>query len=215
MKTYYTLNSSLSSSQHRDYREYYPENEYFESLLDKTLHKSEAKYTISRRFKRDILEYFHNDDFKNKTCLELGTSQGKTTIILSYIFEKVIGVEIDDWNISQAEEICKGRNNVEIRKFDLYREAWDFPQDIGVVFIDANHQYEAVLMDITNCLNNFDNPIFIIDDYGHFHGGVKQAVDQLVRENKIEIIKYLGEENFIHLSGMINNGYEGVICRRI
>jgi len=194
-------------------KHHYHVRDGIDEILEQVKHKDTAKYTISRQFKRDILEFL-GDDYKDKIGLELGTSQGQTTRVLSYAFKKVISIEIDDWNIEQAHITCQGRDNIEIIKHDLYAEAWRFPREVAVVFIDANHTYEGVMSDVLNCLNNFDDPILILDDYGHPSGGVKQAVDQLVLEGKIEIIKMLGEENWTHLSGAVNVGYEGVVCRR-
>ena len=39
--------------------------------------------------------------------------------------KKVISIEINDWNIEQAHITCQGRDNVEIRKFDLYQNKWE------------------------------------------------------------------------------------------
>jgi predicted O-methyltransferase YrrM len=194
-------------------KHHYHEQDGIDQILDQVKHKDTAKYTVSRKFKRDILEFL-GDNYKDKIGLELGTSQGQTTRVLSYAFKKVISVELDDWNIEQAHITCNGRDNVEIRKFDLYQEVWDFPKDVAVVFIDANHTYEGVMSDIQNSLSNFEDPILILDDYGHPSGGIKQAVDQLVLEQQLEIIKQIGEEKVHHLAGYENVDVEGVICRR-
>ena len=63
----------------------YDENNLmYEQILDEVKHKDTAKYTTSRKFKKDILKTFLNDEFKDKTILELGTSQGMSTRMLSY-----------------------------------------------------------------------------------------------------------------------------------
>lgn len=193
----------------------YHERDDIDEILEQVKHKDTAKYTISRQFKRDILEFL-GDDYKDKMGLELGTSQGQTTRILSYAFKEIWSIEIDDWNIEQAKINCAGRDNVRIIKADLYGEPWDWirSHDVSLAFIDANHTYEGVMSDITNCLENHID-MFILDDYGHPNAGVKQAVDQLVLEDKIEIIKKVGEKNWTHLSGTVNDDYEGVICRKI
>jgi len=196
---------------------HYHARDRFDDILDEVKHKETAKYTVSRKFKRDILETFMTDEYKDKTVLELGTSQGQTTRVLSYIFKKVISIEIDDWNIEQAHITCQGRDNVEIRKFDLYQNKWEFPNDVVVVFIDANHTYEGVMSDVVNSINHFNDPILILDDYGLPSGGVKQAVDQLVLEGKLKIIKQIGEkpQDLKHPSGTVNVDIEGVICKGV
>lgn len=183
-------------------------------ILDEVQHKDTAKYTTSRKFKKDVLEMFHNDKFKDKTILELGCSQGQSTRVLSYIFKKVIAVDIDDWNIKQAKITCEGRNNIEIRKFNLYEDKWDFPKDIGVIFIDANHTYDGVKSDIENSLKHFDNPTFIFDDYGLPPGSIKQAIDEKVSQGVLTISKFIGEkpEDLVHATNTQFFDVEGVIC---
>lgn len=186
----------------------------FEELLNKTKHKDTAKYTTSRKFKRDILETFMNDKFKDKTILELGCSQGKTTIILSHIFKKVIAVDFDDWNLDQAKKHCNGRNNIEFVKMDIYNDDWNFPKDVAVVFIDANHTTYAVKSDIENSLKHFNNPVMIFDDFGLPPGNVKFTIENKIKEGKLKIDKFIGEkpEDLKHAAGTKFFDMEGVIC---
>lgn len=217
MKYHYTLDSSLATNANNEkYIKEYPKNNYYENILDNIKHKHEAKYTTSRKFKRDLLEFFGNE-YKDKVCLEIGTSQGMSTYVLSYIFKKVIGLEIDDWNIEQAKMNCKNRNNVEIIKFNLYQDKWNFPNDVAVVFIDANHTYECVMSDIINSINLFNDPILVLDDYGNPHAEVKKAIKNLVDQNVLQIIKFIGEKpgDLINASGRRNVDMEGLICRRV
>ena len=89
------------------------------------LHKDTAKYTTSRKFKKDLLERFSDEEFKNKTIVEIGASQGQSTRLLSHIFKRVIAVEWDDWNLEQASKNNADRNNVEFVKMDLYNDKWE------------------------------------------------------------------------------------------
>ena len=192
-----------------------------ESILNEMEHKDTAKYTTSRKFKRDILEIFRNDKFKDKTVVEIGASQGQSTRMLSYIFKKVVAVEWDDWNLEQARNRNVGRDNVEFVKMDLYNTQWkgNLPSDAAVVFIDAGHQYHQVKMDIENSLECFDDPILIFDDYGLIDPGsnrneVKQAIDEKINEGKLTLYKFIGEtpEDLVHASGVKINAMEGLIC---
>ena len=74
-----------------------------DKILNEVLHKDTAKYTTSRKFKKDLLEFFGNK-YKDKTVVEIGASQGQSTRLLSHIFKKVYAVEIDDWNLEQAKK---------------------------------------------------------------------------------------------------------------
>ena len=184
----------------------------YEKILDEVKHKDTAKYTTSKKFKKDILETFL-DEFKEKTILELGTSQGMSSRFLSHIFKNVFTVEWDDWNIKQAKKYCDGRDNIEFIKMDLYNEPWNLPK-ADVVFIDAGHTYENVTSDIENSLKYLDDPIFIFDDYGLPPGEVKRAIDDKVKEGKIKIDKFIGEkpEDLVHAAGTKFFDMEGCIC---
>ena len=194
-----------------------------ESILNQMDHKDTAKYTTSRKFKNDILETFRNKDFKNKTIVEIGASQGQSTRMLSYIFKKVIAVEWDDWNLEQAKQRNADRPNVQFVKMDLYNDQWEnhLPSDVDVVFIDAGHQYHQVKMDIENSLKHFDNPIFIFDDYGLSDPGsgrneVREAINEKINTGELVLDKFIGErpENLIHAGGTKFNDMEGCICKR-
>ena len=185
----------------------------YDNILNEVKHKDTAKYTTSRKFKTDILDNFLNEEYKDKTILELGTSQGMSTRMLSYVFKKVFTVEWDDWNIKQAKKHCKGRDNIEFIKADLYGEEWDLPKP-DVVFIDAGHTYDNVKSDIENCLKHFDDLIFIFDDYGLPPGDVKKAIDEKVNNGLLKINKFIGEkpEDLVHAAGTKFFDMEGVIC---
>ena len=185
----------------------------YDNILNEVKHKDTAKYTTSRKFKTDILDNFLNEEYKDKTILELGTSQGMSTRMLSYVFKKVFTVEWDDWNIKQAKKHCKGRDNIEFIKADLYGEEWDLPKP-DVVFIDAGHTYDNVKSDIENCLKHFDDLIFIFDDYGLPPGDVKKAIHEKVNNGLLKINKFIGEkpEDLVHAAGTKFFDMEGVIC---
>ncbi len=70
----------------------------YDKILDLMPHKDTAKYTTSRKFKRDILKTFTHKKYKDLTMIELGSCQGKD------------------------------RDNVEFIQKDIYTEEWDFPQ---------------------------------------------------------------------------------------
>jgi SAM-dependent methyltransferase len=195
-------------------KDYYKEsNIEFTKILDEVKHKDTAKYTTSRKFKYDLLNTFSDEKYKEMSVLELGCSQGMTTRVLSYIFNKVYAVDWDTWNLEQAKKHCAGRDNIEFSQKDVYGGTWDFPNS-EVVFIDCDHVYQSVISDIENSLSNFGDPIFIFDDYGLPPGEVKRAIKDKESEGKLKIDKYIGElpENLEHAGGTKFIDVEGCIC---
>ena len=161
--------------------------------------KSEYKETTSIKFKEDLIEFFNDSKFKNKTVLELGTNHGHTTRILSFLFENVITM---DWreepNLRMARELNHDRDNITYIQKNVYEEDWHIDETIDVFFIDCVHDYDNVYSDIVNCCNISKGiSYFIFDDYGigeYYHdGGVKAAVDKFENETKgFNIIKEIG-----------------------
>jgi predicted O-methyltransferase YrrM len=195
------------------------ENAKYDKILDEISHKDTAKYTTSRKFKLDILKEFDVDKYKHKTIVEIGSSQGQSTRMLSYIFKRVVAVDRDDWNLEQATENNADRDNVELIKMDLYKDNWEdyLPKDVDVVFIDAGHEYYQVKSDVKNSLKLFGNDIIIIfDDYGlpSPHGDIKKVVDELVYSGELRLSKFIGEkpEDLVHATGTKFNDMEGCIC---
>ena len=187
----------------------------YDKILSEMLHKDTAKYTTSRKFKKDVLEFF-GDDFKDKTIVEIGASQGQSTRLLSHIFKKVYAVEIDDWNLEQAKNNNKDRDNVELVKMDLYHSDWKdyLPQNVDVVFIDAGHEYHHVISDIENSLKLWKDVVFIFDDYGLPPGEVKKAIDDKLLSGELRDIKFIGEKpsDLVSASGTKFFDMEGCIC---
>ena len=145
--------------------------------------------------------------------LELGTSQGQSTRMMSHIFKHVYTVEWNDWNIEQAKQRCAGRDNITFIKADLYGAPWDLPKT-DVVFIDAGHEYEQVKLDIENVIQHMDDPTYIFDDYGLPPGDVRRAILEKVNAGALRINKFIGEqpEDLVHAAGTKFIDTEGCIC---
>ena len=60
-----------------------------ELLLNSVRHKDTFKNTTSRKFKKDLIEYFKDDKYREMTAVELGCCQDDTTKILSSLFKNV------------------------------------------------------------------------------------------------------------------------------
>jgi hypothetical protein len=184
-----------------------------EFLLNSVNHKDTFKNATSRKFKKDLIEYFSEDKYKEMTMVELGACHGDTTKIFSKIFKKVHAVDWKQSNLDLAKKRCEGSNNITYQVSNVATDAWDYPK-CDVVFIDASHDYPQILLDIEKTLNYFDNPIIILDDHGNPNNmSIRKAIDELVDTNKLKIQKYIGEESgFKTKSGWCMNDREGVIC---
>jgi len=184
-----------------------------ERLLNSVRHKDAFRLSTSRKFKKDLIEYFSEDKYKEMTMVELGSCHGDTTKIFSKIFKKVHAVDWKQSNIDLAKEMCKDSDNITYQVSNVATDDWDYP-NCDVVFIDASHDYPQILLDIKKALNYFDNPIIILDDHGNPNNtSIRKAIDEMVNTNKLKIKKYIGEESgFLTKSGWCMNDREGVIC---
>jgi tRNA A58 N-methylase Trm61 len=182
-------------------------------------------WTTTHKFKDDLLDYF-GDEFKNKNCLEVGTFQGHTTRILSFLFNKVITIDINQEWVDLARNLNEDRNNIEYYIGDIYD--WIVPgvtslyydtfkdEEVDVVFIDAIHKYHQVVFDTINSIKTFGNIHLVYDDYGLLDE-VKAAVDDMINTGMIEVVQYIGGQKDELVNPTSVNKYlkdrEGVICK--
>ena len=189
-------------------------NMTIDELLKNIPDKFEHSTTTSHKFKRDIFEFFDKPEFKQSVCLEIGSNLGYSTRILSYLFKEVVGFNLE--SAKEAIEFNKHRTNVRYYTQDVYNT--QLPLDYGdVFFIDAQHTYFAVIDDTIRSLKfkstNGLKKYFIYDDIGGFPE-LKQAMDDLVKNEYIKIVKPIGyspDETFISRLPKLS-AYEGYIC---
>ena len=157
--------------------------------------KFDYKNTTSRKFKLDLVDFFKGKNLS--TCLEIGTNHGHTTLILSYLFDHVYTVELQDSNIEEAKLVTQGRSNITYIKGDAYnRETFNQIPSVDTAFIDCMHTHPHVLFDIQTSLNlSSTNGLYIIfDDYAHpISTGVYTAIEQAVQEG-LTREQYIGED---------------------
>lgn len=174
--------------------------------------KTEDRTTTSKKFKSDLYEFFKREEFSDKTCLEIGCKNGYTTLILTHIFKLVYGINYD--TVVSHTKFLKdnNRNNFELFAQDVYK--FGLPvKNVDVIFVDAVHTHAAVMSDVHNSLNlhSIGKKYFIFDDVG-LYPEVKSAVDELIRSEKLSLIRSIGHSPFSSgFSGLMND-YEGVIC---
>ena len=189
----------------------------FEQILKDIPDKRQDKDTTSLKFKKDLIEFF-GEDWKDKTCLEIGTNRGYTTRILSSLFKKVITCEHKQNLIDFAKEVNKDRDNVEFINKDVYRTNWNF-EDISVVFIDCDHEINSVLSDINNSINLCkpgEELLIIFDDYGLDNPweGVKEAISKYEDNSRFKIVKEIGHsKGWNYKPNKFLREVEGVICK--
>ena len=185
-----------------------------ELVLNSVNHKDTFKNATSRKFKSDLFEFFKDDKYKKMNVLELGACHGDTTRVFAQIFNKVYAVDRSEDNVQLIREKCKDVDNVECSVMDVTNDAWNFPQ-VDVVFVDASHDYPQVAVDIQKCIDLFDNPIIILDDYGNPNNrNIRNSIDDKIREGKIKVDTKIGEDvGFLTKSGGKMIDREGVICK--
>tara|TARA_E500000331_G_C17198736_1_gene688290 strand:- start:12 stop:1370 length:1359 start_codon:yes stop_codon:yes gene_type:complete len=183
-----------------------------ELLLNSVNHKDTFKNATSRKFKKDLLEYFTEDKYKNMTMVEFGACHGDTTKIFSKLFKKVYAYDWSQDNVERINIKCKGCDNVETKVMDVVKDEWKLPQ-AQIVFVDASHDYPQVAIDIQKTLDYFDNPIIIMDDYGNPNNrNIRVSIDEKIKEGQIKIRKFIGEDKgFKTKAGWEMIDKEGVI----
>jgi SAM-dependent methyltransferase len=177
--------------------------------------KSKDRTTTSHRFKTDLYNFFKKPEFENKTCLEIGCKNGYTTIFLTCIFKLVYGINYD--TVVSPDNFLKshGRSNYELFAQDVYKLGLPV-KSADVIFVDAVHTYDAVIMDVSNSLKltSSGKKYFVFDDIG-LYPEVKSAVDVLIGNNILKMETKIGYSPFeTGFVGFLDD-YEGVICSEV
>ena len=181
-------------------------------ILNRLKTKQDNKNTTSGKFKEDIYRIFSDPKYKEMTMLELGCHMGNTTRLYAECFNKVIAVEKSEHNLSIAKETCSDVDNVEFILSDVYDPNFNLPK-ADIVHIDAGHTYEHVVYDIDRCVEQLNNPIIIMDDYGHEMLVVRDAIDTKLNEGKLVLHTYIGEDKgYMASNNKVFIGREGMIC---
>ena len=193
---------------------YVLEDDYFKvDILRNLPDKTESKTTTSLKWKSDFIDYFRDDKYKNMKILEVGSSLGASSRILSFLFEKVIAVDTLSDRHEKSKKLNYDRNNIEFVIKDVYNQPWDF-EEVDVVFIDCVHDYKHVKSDIDNSIKTFNKPLIVFDDYGLFPE-IKKAVDEYIEKDVLKVEKYLGQPTGTRYEKTMNKilkDWEGLIC---
>jgi len=183
--------------------------------------KVEDHSTTSHTFKADLYDFFKN--FNDKILVEFGTSRGYTTGFCSKFFKEVY--TINSKSSEDSEDYLKQFENVTSNVIGIGRSN-NWRQRVGnlpkgdVYIIDAEHSYRAVRRD-TKVVKEVGNKAayVVYDDYGTYPS-IKRAVDEMIAEDVIRFVKYIGEEKGWKYGEGGRAGYrrtledrEGVICQ--
>tara|TARA_X000001388_G_scaffold72071_1_gene62383 strand:+ start:164 stop:1654 length:1491 start_codon:yes stop_codon:yes gene_type:complete len=176
--------------------------------------KNSSKTTTSLKWKSDFIDYFRDDKYKKINSLEIGSSLGHTTRVMSFLFNSVIAIDNLSYRHELSKKINHDKNNIIYKTMDVYAEEWNF-KDIGLVVIDCIHDYEHVKRDITNAINLGNNPYIVFDDYGLFPE-VKRGIDEFINSGKLKIKKHIGMSSGFEFSKTLHKklkDWEGLICK--
>jgi lipopolysaccharide biosynthesis glycosyltransferase len=181
------------------------------NLSSNTLNIEDDIWTCSSKMRYDIYYFFK--DKRDIKIAEIGSHKGYSTKVLSKIFSKVYAVDNSiEWT-NFNKNFNKDATNIEYVMLDIYKDSWEIlPHDIEVSFIDAGHSYECCKSDILNSIKQFKKLQYIIfDDYGVW-SGVKQIVDEFIKNKILIFEKFIGLNDVPGPNGIVENINEGVIC---
>lgn len=173
------------------------------------------KNTTSLKFKQDLIDFFYPLQLKN--CVEVGTSLGYSTRILSFLFNNVTTIDIEYQNIQKALSFNSDRSNITFLHGNASESDWSTDIKYDVSFIDADHSYAHVISDTEQSIRNgIDNMYIVFDDYGlpESTPSVKMAVDEMISNGTIKLIKHIGEPagNEPRIGRPLID-WEGIICQ--
>ena len=197
--------------------EIYLTDDKVRDLLKGLPDKTESKTTTSLKFKADFIEFFDKDEYKNMSILEVGSSLGHSTGMLSYLFGKVVALDSLYERHEQSKKLNSGSDNIEYVVMDVYNQPWNF-EHMDIVFIDCVHDYPHIRSDVDNSLKSFGKgTIIAFDDYGLFPE-LKQAIDEYVDNGQLKVLKKIGQLKdtyFPTTQFKILKDYEGIICQSV
>eukprot|EP00747_Dinoflagellata_sp_TGD_P201935 gnl/TRDRNA2_/TRDRNA2_75420_c0_seq1.p1 gnl/TRDRNA2_/TRDRNA2_75420_c0~~gnl/TRDRNA2_/TRDRNA2_75420_c0_seq1.p1 ORF type:complete len:343 (-),score=70.82 gnl/TRDRNA2_/TRDRNA2_75420_c0_seq1:95-1123(-) len=172
--------------------------------------KKDDAWTTSSRFKHDLVEMFPHST--GETVLELGAHVGHCTRVLSRLFGAVIAVEHSEAVLEKNVNNTSDLSNIVHLNLHTVLDSWDVfsKSRIGVVFIDAAHDYHSVKSDIERALELPLVHTLVLDDYGA-EKGVKQAVSDMLATGRVRLRRHVGEAPPWTFSDRVVNEWEGVV----
>lgn len=131
----------------------------------------------------DLCEKFIKEDF---IILELGSNDGVSTSLFSFFAKKVISVDIT--KTEKIKKIIDSNNNIYFNQmtFEDFLKIDNNTYDL--IYIDGNHDYYNVNLDIENFKNKVKKGGFLSGhDYNSITDGVVNAVKKHFSDKEIFI----------------------------
>lgn len=132
------------------------------------------------------------EHYSYKKVLELGTSLGITTLYLASADKTISCVSVEGCPVlaSEAKELHQlaGALNIRIKTLNLDTHLTGVIEEAGMqdlIFIDANHTYEALTKYFSQCVNFIHtNSIIVVDD-PYWSEGMTRAWQEIKRHEKV------------------------------
>jgi hypothetical protein len=166
------------------------------NVLDYIKKMTESNCMMSERKLIAAIKGLYISRPQNKeTIVELGTYIGKTSDTLAYSLD-TIGVDcqvisVDNFVVGKEWIGTWYKNNQNPRNSLVIGSTQDFlksytEKNIGYLIIDAGHEYEETVHDITNSIDKLriGSAVYIDDYNGWSYPGVYKAVEELMKPRK-------------------------------
>eukprot|EP00929_Paragymnodinium_shiwhaense_P114142 TRINITY_DN82476_c0_g1_i1.p1 TRINITY_DN82476_c0_g1~~TRINITY_DN82476_c0_g1_i1.p1 ORF type:complete len:396 (+),score=93.87 TRINITY_DN82476_c0_g1_i1:152-1339(+) len=185
--------------------------------------KKQNAWTISRRFKEDILAFIEYDLRRDcAVVVELGAHIGMTTGLLSRHCAQVWAVEHSAAVLKSNMERNAPYRNIVYFEMHTVLDDWKtklprnrLSAENSFVFIDAAHDKASVLNDMEKSTSDLGVKWLVLDDYGA-EKGVEEAVREYTtaehgRPARGRVHRFIGEEPPWTFSDRTVEEWEGVI----
>ena len=99
---------------------------------------------------------------------------------------------------------------------DLRNEFPFFCNNPDLIYLDALHDYNGILNGLNRIKSQYPQTTIVMDDYGHIMNTVKPIIDNLIQKNKIEVLKWIGEDKgYVAANDKVFIDKEGLIFKFI
>ena len=154
---------------------------------------------------REPINYFYDHYGINKICVEIGVLRGDHAAYMHYKLQPSCLYLVDPWDIYDDYRIVRNRFSNEIkngtifliRKKSEYTYSLFEDENIDLIYIDGDHTYNGVMMDLTLWYDKVKSGGLISGhDWNKPNVGVKDAVYDFLNNKKEVLLNKLDDRNF-------------------